>query len=220
MTKKNLGSCFVCNCQIRPNQYHRITEYALRKAKEKETFNRYNYLEVGKQLCYPYYLEIVEPDCYNESSTNNNRQDHIIIRKLLSFGKKITLMTRVLYKKQRKENNTLELNPDRFQTMLGDAEPQLVGFFDKLYNAFILARRLVNNYSLEIGLYLVVSGAFCDAINAIHNAENIRKYFAEKVKESQNSEETEEDTEKHEFIQKRDRDVLKLQNALEDIDKW
>ena len=49
MTKKNLGPCSVRNCQIRPNQYRGITEYALRKAKEKGTFNQYNYLEIGKQ---------------------------------------------------------------------------------------------------------------------------------------------------------------------------
>ncbi|RIB16837.1 hypothetical protein C2G38_1479581 [Gigaspora rosea] len=41
------------------------------------------------------------------------------------------------------------------------------------------------------------------------------------IEESQDSEETEEDTEEHEFIQERDeRDVLKLQNALEEVDKW
>ncbi|RIB11947.1 hypothetical protein C2G38_2202093 [Gigaspora rosea] len=104
-------------------------------------------------------------------------------------------MTRVLYEKQRIEHNTLELTPDHFQTILEDAEPQLVGFFDELYNAFIPERRsafnrkedkkkvvnicysiaairnrLVNNYPLEIGLYLVASGASCDAINALHNA--------------------------------------------------
>ncbi|CAG8728630.1 671_t:CDS:2, partial [Racocetra persica] len=60
---------------------------------------------------------------------------------------------------------------------------------------------LVNDYPLEIGLYLVASGASCDAIDAMHKAgitvcyktvenyrkkvvaahlENIRKYFAEK----------------------------------------
>ncbi|RIB03948.1 hypothetical protein C2G38_2223667 [Gigaspora rosea] len=40
------------------------------------------------------------------------------------------------------------------------------------------------------------------------------------IEESQDSEETEEDTEEHEFIQERDeRDVLKLQNALEEVDK-
>jgi len=91
------------------------------------------------------YLEIVEPDCNNVPSSNNNKQDNIIVRKPLSFGEKIILMTRVLYEKQRKENNTLELNPDRFQAMLEDAEPQLVGFFDELYNAFIPERRSAYN---------------------------------------------------------------------------
>ncbi|CAG8466311.1 10348_t:CDS:2 [Racocetra persica] len=110
--------------------------------------------------------------------------------------------------------------------MLEDAELQLVGFFNELYDTFISERRssynrkedkkkvvnicyliavirnrLVNNYLLEIRLYLVASGASCDAIDAMHKAgiivcyktienyrkkvvaahsENIQKYFAEK----------------------------------------
>ncbi|RIB02068.1 hypothetical protein C2G38_2228885 [Gigaspora rosea] len=142
MTKKNLGPCSINNCQIRPNQYHGITEYALRKAKEKGTFNQYNYLEVGKQLCYPHYLKIVEPDRHNEY---NNKQDHIIVKNPLSFREKISLMTKVLYEKQRNEHNTLELTPDRFQTILEDAKPQLVEFFDELYNTFIPETRSAFN---------------------------------------------------------------------------
>ncbi|CAG8813763.1 16763_t:CDS:1, partial [Cetraspora pellucida] len=108
---------------IKPNQYCRITEYVLRKAKEKGTYNQYNYLEVGKQLCYPHYLKIVEPNHNNGSLADNNKQDYIIIKKPLSFGKKISLMTRVLYEKQRIEYNILELISNHFQTILKNAEP-------------------------------------------------------------------------------------------------
>ncbi|CAG8777717.1 7344_t:CDS:2, partial [Funneliformis caledonium] len=64
-----------------------------------------------------------------------------------------------------------------------------------------IRNKFVNQYPLEIGLYLTASGASCDAINTMHNAgisvcyktvenykkkianvhpENIRKYFTEK----------------------------------------
>ncbi|CAG8759005.1 15722_t:CDS:1, partial [Racocetra persica] len=144
---------------------------------------------------------IAEPDRYNKSLISINKQNNIVVKKLLSFGEKITLMTKVLYEKQRKENNILELNPDQFQKMLEDAKPQLVGFFNELYDAFISKRRssynrkedkkkvvniyysiamirnrLVNDYPLEIGLYLVASGAFCDAIDAMHKADIIVCY--------------------------------------------
>lgn len=104
-------------------------------------------------------------------------------------------MTKVIYTKQRKENETLELDPIRFQTMLEEAEPLLKGFFEELCNAFIPERRseynkkeerkkivnlcysmaairnkFANNYPLEIGLYLSASGVSCDAINTMHNA--------------------------------------------------
>ncbi|CAG8637076.1 35909_t:CDS:2 [Racocetra persica] len=118
MSQKNLGPCSVCNCQIEPNQYRRITEYALKKVKEKGTFDQYNYLEVGKQLYYPHYLEIVKPDRHNKLLISINKQNNIVVKKLLSF----------------------ELNPDQFQKMLEDAEPQLVGFFNELYDVFIPER--------------------------------------------------------------------------------
>ncbi|CAG8695776.1 3566_t:CDS:1, partial [Cetraspora pellucida] len=100
------------------------------KIKAKDISNQYNYLEIEMQLCYPHYLSIIEPDQYdkNKSSANSiyitessNYKDNdtllthnIIILKLLSFGDKITLITKVLYEKQRKENQTLELNLDIF----------------------------------------------------------------------------------------------------------
>ncbi|CAG8664490.1 11939_t:CDS:1, partial [Racocetra persica] len=65
------------------------------------------------QLCYPHYLSVIEPDCYdkNMSSTNStyitessnrknnnallaNNMPNIIVSKPLSFGDKIALMTK------------------------------------------------------------------------------------------------------------------------------
>ena len=65
--------------------------------------------------------------------------------KPLSFGDKIALMTKILYDKQRKENQILELDPNRFQTLLENAEPLLKGFFNELYNSFIPERRSAYN---------------------------------------------------------------------------
>ncbi|KAF0406174.1 hypothetical protein F8M41_008876 [Gigaspora margarita] len=111
------------------------------------------------QLCYPYYLSVVEPDHYDknklsassthivESSNHKNtntlstyKTPNIVISKLLSFGDKIALMTKVLYKRQRKEDQLLELDPDNFEKMLESTEPSLKGFFNELYNTFILNR--------------------------------------------------------------------------------
>ncbi|CAG8796452.1 17968_t:CDS:1, partial [Dentiscutata erythropus] len=66
-----------------------------------------------------------------------NRQNNINTIKPLTFGEKIFLMTKVLYEKQRRESQALELDPDNFQAMLEDSEPLLIGFFSKLYNAII-----------------------------------------------------------------------------------
>lgn len=147
MSRKNLGPCSIHNCNIESNQYRGITSYALRKAKEKGTFRQYNYLEIGKQLCYSHYLNIIEPD-RNKLPTNtirnsSNIQNNEIINhiKPTSFGDKITLMTKILYEKQRKENKELELDP----AMLENAEPSLKGFFKELCNSMIPERRSTYN---------------------------------------------------------------------------
>ncbi|CAG8804412.1 26100_t:CDS:1, partial [Racocetra persica] len=60
-----------------------ITDYALKKAKEKGTFSQYSYLEIGKQLCYSHYLEIIEPDRHNvKKLPTNNLQDNVITKSL------------------------------------------------------------------------------------------------------------------------------------------
>ncbi|CAJ0915239.1 1834_t:CDS:2, partial [Entrophospora sp. SA101] len=164
------GPCFIRNCKIIPKKYHGITANALKKAKEKGTFNQYNYLEVGKQLCYPHYLKIIEPDRnginYNSLIEIKNNED-----------------IQILYIKQRKEDEILELNPINFQTMLEEAGPLSKGFFEEPCHAFIPERqsaynkkedrkkvvdicysiaaihnKFVNDYPLEIGLYLSASG--------------------------------------------------------------
>src|SRR6185437_1730054 len=123
--KKNHGPCSIPDCQTNSNQYRRITDCALTKIREKDIDNQYNYLEIEMQLCYPHYLSVVEPDRHNKnkSSVNSTRiiessnlKDtdtlptnsipDIIIPRPLSFGNKIALMTKILYEKQRKEQQS------------------------------------------------------------------------------------------------------------------
>ncbi|CAG8810145.1 31827_t:CDS:1, partial [Racocetra persica] len=66
------------NCQRISDQYHGITNYILKKAKEKGTFDQYNYLEVEKQLCYFHYLSIIEPDRNNKNKSLANNEKTII----------------------------------------------------------------------------------------------------------------------------------------------
>ncbi len=70
MIQKNLGSYLIHNCQIKSDQYRGITNNALKKVKEKGTFNQYNYLEVEKQLCYSHYLNIIESN-HNKLPSNH-----------------------------------------------------------------------------------------------------------------------------------------------------
>jgi len=78
---------------------------------------------------------------------NTNIQNNIVVNniKLLSFDDKIALMTKILYDKQRKKNQILELDPNNFQIMLENAELLLKEFFNELYNSFILERRSTYN---------------------------------------------------------------------------
>ncbi|CAG8565973.1 5467_t:CDS:1 [Cetraspora pellucida] len=131
--KKNIGPCSIRNCQSNSNQFCRITKYVLTKIKTKDILNQYNYLEIKMQLCFPHYLSIIEPDHNdrNKLPTNDtliiennqtviemlpfsNSLENTVNKKQLSFDDKITLMTKVLYEKQKKEDQLLELDSDNF----------------------------------------------------------------------------------------------------------
>jgi hypothetical protein len=113
----------------------------------------------------------------------------------LSFGDKIKKMTTVLYNKQRKESVGLILDPELFKATLENADSGLLGFFDEMCDILIpnnrsaynqkedqkkvvailhlmagLRNKHVNNFKLELGMYLVAAGATTDAVNALHNA--------------------------------------------------
>src|SRR6266487_906336 len=52
---------------------------------------------------------------------------------MIPLNKKIKLMTGILYIRQRVNNEKPILEPEAFNRMLEEAEPELKGFFDQLY---------------------------------------------------------------------------------------
>ncbi|RIB02767.1 hypothetical protein C2G38_2226927 [Gigaspora rosea] len=111
----------------------------------------YPYLSVGKQLCHPHYCKIVESDRNVlkkikiqkkkyilesiESQPNNNINS--------TFALNVDALTKVLYHQQCREHAAIELDPEKFEYMLGNANPQL---------------------ELEVRLYLMASGATWEAV--------------------------------------------------------
>ncbi|RHZ80533.1 hypothetical protein Glove_134g105 [Diversispora epigaea] len=129
------------------------------------------YLEVGKQLCHPHYCSIVEVD-----------------REKDFFSSNIHALTKVLYQLHRQDCVDLELDPAKFKNIIESACPQLDGFFNYLVNTIIpkersaynknetkksivglcyliagLRNKFVNQHKLEVGLYLMASGATWEA---------------------------------------------------------
>ena len=88
-----------------------------------------------------------------------------------------------MYNKQRREVSNLELDPTQFQHMIEEANPKLKGFFPLMVNTIIprdrsahnkleakksivalcyiiagLRNKFVNQFKIEVGLYLAASG--------------------------------------------------------------
>ena len=101
-------------------------------------------------------------------------------------------MTKVLYKQQRRKGANLELDPIKFKDMIEKADPQLKGFFNYMVNTIVpkersahnqneakksivglcyliagLRNKFVNQHKLEVGLYLMASGATWESIDTI-----------------------------------------------------
>ena len=104
-------------------------------------------------------------------------------------------MTTVLYKKQRKEDIGLMLDPDEFKKMFEEADSDLAGLLDEMCNILIpqdcskhnqkedkkkvvailylmagLCNKHANSFKLELALYLAGSGTSSNAVNALSNA--------------------------------------------------
>ena len=72
----NSGPCKVNGCDKNdPTKYKfkRFTEYAKTKVIRADTYQNYNYLQIGDQLCLSHYLSIVEAD-RNKKNKNKKRK--------------------------------------------------------------------------------------------------------------------------------------------------
>lgn len=102
------------------------------------------------------------------------------------------MLTEVLYHQQCREHASLELDPTKFISMIEATNPQLKGFFNYMTNAIIpkersahninearksivglcymiagLRNKFVNQHKLEVGLYLMASGATWEAVDTM-----------------------------------------------------
>src|SRR3989440_9331532 len=114
---------------------------------------------------------------------------------MIPLNKKIKLMTGILYIRQRVNNEKPILEPEAFNRMLEEAEPELKGFFDQLYKGtnpgskshmtneknkkrlvlfcYFLAglnNKFINGIKAEIGYMLDGTGASASAIETFAGA--------------------------------------------------
>ncbi len=117
---------------------------------------------------------------------------YLVVLRDTTFASNVKELTSVLYNKQRRESTNLELDPTRFQHMIEEANPELIGFFPLMINAIIpkdrsahnkqeakkslvalcymiagLRNKFVNQFKIEVGLYLAASGATWEAIDTL-----------------------------------------------------
>ncbi|RIB16827.1 hypothetical protein C2G38_2089856, partial [Gigaspora rosea] len=85
-------------------------------------------------------------------------------------------MFNVLYTKR---HDNVILDPNEFDKMLKETDPNLTNFFADIRSKKIVAilylmagirNQHVNNFKLELALYIAGSGVTCDAINALSSA--------------------------------------------------
>lgn len=111
-----------------------------------------------------------------------------------SFAIKMKYLTQLLYNQQRKLNQQIELDPNRFCNMIEREDPRLDGFFEKLVDAVIptlrsnynknetkksvvgfcyllagLRNKFANSLKLDIGLYLSACGTSTVGIDTLSN---------------------------------------------------
>nr|CAG8443872.1 13418_t:CDS:2 [Entrophospora candida] len=107
---------------------------------------------------------------------------------------KIELLTNILFQQQHKSNEDIELDPINFCKLIEDKEPKLKGFFNELTKiipeertylnkesakksivgfCYLLAgirNKFVNNFKLDLGLYLEENGTNAAALDTLSNA--------------------------------------------------
>ncbi|RIB11670.1 hypothetical protein C2G38_2202830 [Gigaspora rosea] len=125
-----------------------------------------------------------------------NKQNLNISNLGLTFENKLDILSKVLFKEQRKLSHSIKLDPNKFLELITQSNFQLNGFFDEIFNAlspryrnyqtqendkklavgfcYLLARarnKFANKLKIEIGLYLLASGYNSSAIDTLANLE-------------------------------------------------
>ncbi|RHZ89265.1 hypothetical protein Glove_16g74 [Diversispora epigaea] len=214
MIKKNFGPCSVVNCTNSNVLFRKITEYAYQKCQETNILETYSYLEIGMQLCHLHYCKIVEFKHNHDKnkrkknsesqkgskkkviSENTKSQSLEITNKASTnnstFASKVNILTKVLFNIHRRKGDSLELEPQKFEKMIEETNPELKGFFPSMVNAIIpkeqsahnrqeakksivalcymisgLRNKFVNQLKTEVRLYLASSGATWEAIDTM-----------------------------------------------------
>ncbi|CAG8622383.1 6891_t:CDS:2 [Cetraspora pellucida] len=144
---------------------------------------------------------ILNKDDFAKLINKTNELELLQTKTNLTFENKIDLLSKVLFKEQRKLNHLIELDPEKFSTLITNSDFQLNGFFDKIFNTispkyrnfqtrendkksavgfcylFAGARnKFANELKIEIGLYLLGSGCSSSAINTLANLEILACY--------------------------------------------
>ncbi|CAG8639082.1 7256_t:CDS:2, partial [Scutellospora calospora] len=123
-----------------------------------------------------------------------NKLELLQAKSNLTFENKIDLLSKVLFKEQRRLNHLIELDPKKFLKLITTSNFQLSKFFDEIFNAispkyrnsqtrendeklaigfcYLLARarnKFANKLKIEIELYLLASGYSSSAIDILAN---------------------------------------------------
>ena len=80
--RQNYGPCIVENCKNNDpntNKFRTFTEDSKNKAIKHKTYEDYNYLKIGDQLCHPHYLSIVVPNRGNDKKRRSGDFGEIYI---------------------------------------------------------------------------------------------------------------------------------------------
>ncbi|CAG8625625.1 4583_t:CDS:1, partial [Cetraspora pellucida] len=176
--KKKIYEIFTISEAIE-NEWKNITisisddQVILNKNDFAKLINRTNQLE----------LQIQTSQDLNISNNNN-----------LTFENKLDLLTKVLFKEQRKLNHPIELDPIKFSKLITQSNFQLDGFFDEIFNAlspknrnqqtrendkksavrfcYLLAKarnKFANELKIKIVLYLLANECSSSAIDTLSN---------------------------------------------------
>ncbi|RHZ53694.1 hypothetical protein Glove_438g1 [Diversispora epigaea] len=151
----------------------------IKKNFETNILEIYPYLEIGMQLYYLHYCKIVEfKHNHDKNKQKKNSESQKGSRKKviskntksqsLEITNKVNILTKVLFNIHRRKSDSLELEPlepQKFEKMIEETNPELKGFFPSMVNAIIPKERSAYNRQ-EVKKSIV---ALCYMISGLRN---------------------------------------------------